>query len=113
MGNHIKLKFLKPGLLTLVVDGSRIGYQKYGIPIGGAMDTNSSKMANWLVGNDVESALLEINLVGPKIQFEHECQIALTGADISANIDGLPVDINTSIIIKMGSTLQYGKLKKG
>jgi len=113
MGNHIKLKFLKPGLLTLVVDGSRIGYQKYGVPVGGAMDTNSSKMANWLVGNDAESALLEINLAGPKIQFEHACQIALTGADISANIDGLPVDSNTSMIIEKGSILHFGELKKG
>ena len=38
MKKLIKLKFLKTGLLSLVVDDSRIGYQKYGVPVGGAMD---------------------------------------------------------------------------
>ena len=36
-----KMIFHKPGLLTTVQDLGRYGYQKFGMPVSGAMDTYS------------------------------------------------------------------------
>lgn len=113
MSKSIKLTFLKTGLLTLVVDSSRIGYQQYGVPVGGAMDSESARIANWLVGNESNSALLEINLVGPKIQFENDCQIAITGAFMSPTISGNNTEMNETLLVKKGEILNFGKLATG
>lgn len=110
MSKPIKLNFLKTGLLTLVVDDSRIGYQKYGVPVGGAMDSESASVANWLVGNKEKSPLLEINMAGPEIEFIDSCQIAITGANISPTINGKNIEMYQTQTIDKGSVLKFGKL---
>jgi allophanate hydrolase subunit 2 len=45
------LRVLAPGLMTTVQDLGRIGYQRLGIPVGGALDALSLRAANLLVGN--------------------------------------------------------------
>jgi antagonist of KipI len=40
-----------PGFLTTVQDSGRYGYQRYGMPVSGAMDTFSLQLANSLVDN--------------------------------------------------------------
>ncbi len=113
MTKLVKLKFLKAGLLTLVVDSSKLGYQKYGVPTGGAMDTVSAEKANWLVGNEMNTPVLEINMVGPQILFEDDCQIAITGADISPVINGASIKMYETLTLRKGSILQFGRLNSG
>ena len=52
----------KPGWLTTVQDGGRRGYQRYGVPVGGAMDAFALRLANALVGNAPDAAALELTL---------------------------------------------------
>src|SRR5215831_6083012 len=56
------LKVLAPGLHTTVQDLGRIGYQAIGVPVAGALDGFSLRLANALVGNPLGSAALEILL---------------------------------------------------
>ena len=109
MSNSIQLTFLKAGLLSLVVDNSKIGFQKYGVPVGGPMDSASASIANKLVGNKIDTPLLEINLVGPEIQLETDCEIAVTGANLSPTIDSSIVEMNERILVKAGDVLKFGK----
>ena len=51
---------LQPGLLTTLQDEGRLGYQKYGVPVAGAMDSLALHTANLLAGNDMGEACLEI-----------------------------------------------------
>ena len=59
------IEILRPGLLTTVQDGGRMGYQAFGVPVCGAMDWLSLARANVLAGNDWEEAALEITAMGP------------------------------------------------
>ncbi|WP_421978539.1 biotin-dependent carboxyltransferase family protein [Roseivirga seohaensis] len=104
-----RLHFLKSGLQTTVQDLGRHGVQDLGIPINGAMDKASAQLANQLVGNDANSPVLEITLLGPKIQFEGPCQIAITGADLSAEINGNTIPLFRTINIEHGDVLSFGK----
>lgn len=113
MDKHIKLKFFKKGLLTLVVDKSKIGYQKYGVPVSGPMDMDSADKANWLVGNEAGTPVFEINILGPKILFEDPCQMAITGADISPSVDDIKVNMYETLSLHKGAILQFGKLTSG
>ena len=45
------LKVLAPGLHTTVQDLGRVGYQDIGVPVSGALDSFSLRLANALVGN--------------------------------------------------------------
>ncbi len=113
MSNTITLHFKKPGLQTLVQDKGRSGQQAFGVPIGGVMDKSSARIANWLVGNSPQTPVLEIALLGPQIEVEGDCQIAITGANISPMIDGVPLNMYETVSVKRGFELTFGAIKEG
>jgi allophanate hydrolase subunit 2 len=55
-----ELHVLSPGFLTTVQDLGRPGYQRLGIPVGGALDPVSLRAANALVANPPDMGALEI-----------------------------------------------------
>lgn len=104
---------VKGGWLTTVQDLGRYGYQHYGVPISGAMDSFSTRVANRLVGNPDCAAILELTLKGPELQFEQDTIIAITGADLSPTINGNSVPLWESIAIQRGSLLRFGAQRAG
>lgn len=67
----------RPGFLTTVQDKGRFGYQWSGLSPAGAMDLHSMRLANLLVGNDMDEAALEITIIGPTLEFHANAVIAL------------------------------------
>jgi antagonist of KipI len=82
---------LHPGVLTTVQDRGRTGHQREGIPVSGAMDVLSLRIANLLVGNDENAAALEMTLVGATLRFDEQTLVAITGADVNATVDGIRI----------------------
>lgn len=76
----IGFRVIKPGLLSLFQDDGRLGHQREGIPIGGAMDLENLYKANALVGKPLNSAALEVTYLGPELIFEKSMSISITGA---------------------------------
>ena len=64
------ITFRKKGMLTTVQDLGRIGYQRYGMPVCGAMDHYAMELANILVGNPRGEAVIEATVMGPAIVFD-------------------------------------------
>src|SRR6516165_2930620 len=62
------LNVLAPGFHTTVQDLGRIGYQDMGVPVSGALDGVSLRVANALVGNPPAMPGLEILLSGPTLE---------------------------------------------
>jgi urea carboxylase len=77
------INVLKPGVQSQLQDLGRFGFQDLGVPVCGAMDEWSHRLANLLAGNARDEATLEIVLMGPSLVFEATTQIAITGADLS------------------------------
>lgn len=98
-------RVLHPGVLTTVQDRGRTGHQREGIPASGAMDELSLRVGNMLIGNDENTAALEMTLVGPTLRFDEQTLIAFTGADLGASVDGTrippwrPVSIAAGAIV--------------
>ena len=113
MPKPCQLHFTKPGLLTTIQDHGRLGKQSSGVPVGGAMDGSSMRIANWLVGNDWNTPVLESTIIGPTIEFDRPCQIAITGADMKARINGSEIPRYETINVKSGSTLVFGSAITG
>ncbi len=107
------IKIKNGGPLTTIQDKGRFGYQKFGMPVAGAMDKFSFKIANLLVGNKKNEAVIEFTVKGPKLEFIKDSVISITGVNAVPKIDGKSIPMWTSIFIKKGSILSFGNAKKG
>ncbi len=103
----MSLKILKTGMLDSIQDCGRFGYQQFGINPGGAMDKYAAAIANILVGNNTDEAVIEMHFPAPAIFFDQPAMIALSGADFSANINGKEIPLNHAVIINKNTTLQF------
>lgn len=111
--SELKVKVIKAGMFTSIQDLGRVGYQQFGVPIGGVMDRKSAKLANQLVGNPENAPVLEITILGPTLEFSSDCQIAITGADISPKLNQEEIFNLQTIDVSKKSVLTFGKLRQG
>jgi antagonist of KipI len=109
----MSIRVIRPGLLTTVQDLGRWGKQRYGMVVGGAMDTFALRMANLLVGNDEGAAALEMTLLGPTLQFEQNAFIALCGGEFHAKLDNNTMPIWRPVFVKKGTSLNFGSTVSG
>lgn len=109
----MRIKVLSSGFLTTIQDLGRKGFQQFGVSPSGAMDVRAYKLGNMLVGNNIEASSFEITLMGPRLLFEGDGIIALTGADLSAKINGNPVALNKCVQVYSGDLLVFGVPKTG
>lgn len=107
------IKVIKGGMLTTIQDLGRRGYRKDGIIVGGAMDTLALQIGNLLLGNQIAEAGLECTLLGPKLLFETDQLVAITGGDLSPAVDGQPVKMWRPLFIPKGATLSFGAVVAG
>ena len=99
----------RPGLFTTVQDLGRHGYRNYGVPVCGALDELSCRLANFLLQNDAHSPVLEITQQGPELQMLVSTALSLTGADLSPKLNGLPIEMNEAFFVAKGDVLSFGK----
>ena len=99
---------LSGGLFTTIQDLGRVGYRKYGVPVSGAMDDYSARLANRQVGNKRSNAVLEITFIGPVLRFTSSTEIAITGAGFSPTLNNQEVPLNTRLQIDKNSILKFG-----
>ena len=103
----------RPGFLTTVQDKGRFGYQWSGLSPAGAMDLHSMRLANLLVGNEMDEAALEITIIGPTLEFHTDTVIAIAGADLSPVLDGVPLPTYQAVPVHSGAILSFGARRSG
>lgn len=101
------LEIMNPGLLTTVQDCGRYGYQKFGVPISGAMDRYSLRIANILVGNEDYQGCIEVTFGGLKIKFNEDSIIAITGANLKPKVNGKEVSMWRALEVKCDDVLEF------
>ena len=107
---------LRPGVLSTVQDLGRPGRRELGVPLAGAADAEALRLGNALVGNPPGAAGLEITL-GGVFELEEQLLIALTGADLSAEVThggarrALP--LWRALWLPAGSVLHTGRARQG
>ncbi|HYJ37104.1 MAG TPA: biotin-dependent carboxyltransferase family protein [Chitinophagaceae bacterium] len=109
----MSVSILRSGVLDTIQDVGRYGYSNYGINISGPMDPYAMKVANLLVSNPVEKAVIEIHFPGPQVLFEQNALISLTGADFAPTINGEPVPMWKPLVVRRKSVLLFSHLEDG
>ena len=103
----MSLTILKGGMLDTIQDAGRFGYQHLGINPTGTMDRFAASIANALVGNRPDEAVIELHFPASVFLFDQQAIIALAGADFNATINGEPIPINQTLLINKSSILQF------
>ncbi len=102
---------LAGGMQTTLQDWpGRVGYWDIGVPPSGPMDELSFRLGNRLLGNPESAAGLELTVTGPTLRFRSDTTVALTGAPMHAELDGLAVPAWAAIHVRRGQTLALGKI---
>jgi biotin-dependent carboxylase-like uncharacterized protein len=96
------IEIVEPGPLASIQDLGRPGWASVGVPRSGAFDRGAARLANRLVGNDIDAALIEVTLGGLAIRAVDAVTVALTGA-------GCPgMDWGTAVTVRPGAVVRLG-----
>lgn len=107
------IKVLKAGFFTTLQDKGRFGYASKGIPFSGVMDAVSADLANAILNNSLDCAVLEICFGNCSFQFLTETAIAITGANFSPSLNGNAFKMNQLLTITKNDVLSFGKPQFG
>jgi biotin-dependent carboxylase-like uncharacterized protein len=107
------LRILQPGVAATLQDGGRLGYQRFGVPVSGALDAISSRIANIIAGNPPDCACVEILGAGLTVKVEEDSVlIAVAGAAQRLALDDGKAVIQIApfqgVMAKRGDIVRFG-----
>lgn len=103
------IEILSAGMEATVQDTGRRGWAHLGVPRAGAADLAAYDLANRLLGNSPEAAVVEFLLGGFAVRFTEATSFVLTGAPVAASLDGRGVDLATTTYAAPGQKLVAGR----
>ncbi|MFI5975779.1 biotin-dependent carboxyltransferase family protein [Streptomyces sp. NPDC051452] len=107
------LVVVRSGALTTVQDRGRPGYAHLGVPRSGALDPPAAALANRLVGNGPDSAVLETTLDGCALRPRSTVTVAVTGAPCPVRVSGRPAAWGAPVVVPAGELLEVGTTTAG
>lgn len=99
---------LESGGLVTVQDAGRIGWAHLGVPRGGALDPPAMRLANRLVGNPVEEAVLEVTMGSLRFRVDRAVTFAVTGAQCPIRVDGRARPWGEAVTVVAGAEVHLG-----
>jgi biotin-dependent carboxylase-like uncharacterized protein len=115
-GSH-SITVVRAGPLSTVQDGGRHGAAHLGVPRAGALDAPAARLANRLVGNDEDDAVLETTLRGVSFRVDlsddRPMTLAVTGAPAPVHVDGRAVEWGVAVGLAAGSVVDVGSAISG
>ena len=103
------IRILYPGIYNTVQDKGRFGFAKKGVPQSGSLDMYAAELANTLLNNDENCALLEVTFGQGKFEFTSQTFICISGGDFSPKLNSERVEMNRPIKVEAGFVLSFGK----
>lgn len=107
------IKVLKAGFYASIQDKGRQGFASVGVPVSGVMDTYAADLANSILDNSLESAVLEITFGGTQLQFLTDTFICISGGDFTPKINKKSILMNARIQVSKNDILSFGKINFG
>lgn len=96
---------IEAGAFSSIQDHGRWGKQHLGVSPGGAADPVLATIANRLVGNDDDAAVIECTMTGPVLQFDIDARIAWVGwADETS---GRPHDLKAGARVDFSGRMSH------
>ncbi|MFC5060656.1 biotin-dependent carboxyltransferase family protein [Actinomycetospora atypica] len=97
------------GPLATVQDAGRPGLSDLGVGASGAADRGAARLANRLVGNPEDAAVLEATLGGLALRADVPMTVAATGAPGDLLVDDRPVGHHCRVRVPAGAVVRLGQ----
>ncbi len=107
------LRVISAGPGVTIQDQGRQGYLSFGLSRGGAADLCALAEGAALLGQSDELAAIEMAGFGGQFAADQDVVIALTGARMSASIDGARIAWNACHPLPKGARLSIGGVERG
>jgi antagonist of KipI len=107
------LRIINPGLMTTIQDLGRYGYAHLGVTPAGAADALALRVANLLLGNQENTAALEMTLLGATVEFERAAIVVLTGAQVDCRLGSAKAPMWRAFPVLPGAVLKCGAISGG
>ncbi|MFD9749779.1 5-oxoprolinase subunit C family protein [[Kitasatospora] papulosa] len=109
------IEVVRAGALTTVQDEGRTGWAHLGVPRAGALDGPARRLANRLVGNAPDAAVLETTLTGCAVRVTGTRPVwaVVGGAPCRVTVDGRPVAWGSPVRVPGGAVLDAGPAVHG
>ncbi|WP_217251097.1 biotin-dependent carboxyltransferase family protein [Streptomyces sp. AC602_WCS936] len=108
-----EITVVRAGALTTVQDAGRPGHAHLGVPRSGALDEPAMRLANRLLGNDQDAAVLETTLTGCALRPDHAVTVVVGGAHCAVTVDGRPAAWGVPVRVPAGAVLDVGTATAG
>ncbi|MER5545930.1 biotin-dependent carboxyltransferase family protein [Streptomyces sp. CG4] len=108
-----KLTVVRSGALTTVQDRGRRGHAHLGVPRSGAVDAPAMTLANRLLGNAPDAAVLETTLTGCALRPDRGVTVVVGGAPCPVTVDGRPAAWGVPVRLPAGAVLNAGGVSAG
>ena len=99
--------------LSTVQDLGRFGRTRYGLPVNGALDQYSARVANVLTGNDEAAPLVEITALDFSCTPSSDVLVAVTGAPADVTVGGVRRAQWEPIAVRPGEPIRIGGIRHG
>lgn len=109
----MSITVLRAGTLSTLQDRGRHGWAALGVGAAGPMDDVAFRLANALVGNRADAVALELTWSGPRLRFDRDALVALTGADCDARIGDRALEGWRAVRIDAGGEFDCGRMRHG
>lgn len=101
------------GPLSTVQDAGRPGHAALGVGRSGAADLPSARLANRLLGNDPDTAVVEATMGGLRVRAVGDLTVAVTGAPCAVRVGTRGAAMNAPIRVPDGAELRLGAPNTG
>lgn len=112
-GSESGFEVVQPGPMSLLQDAGRLGWQHLGVSPAGPLDLHAAAWANYLLGNVWGAPLLEVALGGLQLHSRVDTWVAVCGADVVIEVDGVPQANWSRFAVRAGQQLQLGYARSG
>jgi len=107
------IEVISPGPLATIQDLGRPGQAALGVGPSGAADRGAQRLANRLVGNAEDAAVIEATLGGLRLRFAAPALIACTGAIGPVLINGRAVGMNAPVEVPVSAEVALERSSTG
>ncbi len=98
---------------TQVTDLGRRRGPRFGVPVNGALDQRSARIANILVGNPESAPVLEMTALDVEFAADIDVLLAVSGADGHLTVDGIGRPLNQPVSVRAGETIALRQIQGG
>jgi allophanate hydrolase subunit 2 len=109
----LSLRVLELFGISTLQDTGRPGFRRFGVPPGGAFDTESFVLANRILGNPSDACVLEMGLGGGRFAVEEDACLSLVGAEGPGLLNGVSLAPQSSFEVHRGDELEVRAFQRG